>query len=137
MAIVIDASVAASWFLPGESSPAADLVLDGLAATQGVVPGLFWHEICSVLIVNERRGRISRERGLSSLARLRMLQLERDDTQDHGVVLEMARKHALSAYDAVYLETAWRRGDTLATLDRALSNAANDENIAVLPQAIP
>ena len=87
--------------------------------------------------MNERRGRISRERGLSSLARLRLLQLERDDTQDRGGVLEMARKHALSAYDAVHLETAWRRGDMLATLDRALSNAANDENIAVLPQAVP
>lgn len=135
MAVVIDASVAASWFLPGETSSAADLILDTLATTQGVVPGLFWHEMCSVLITNERRGRISQERGLHSLVRLRMLHLERDDSQDPLVVLDMARKHGLSAYDAAYLETAWRRGDILATLDRALSNAAKEENITVIPQA--
>ncbi len=133
MAIVIDASIAASWFLPEETSPAGDLVLDRLATTQGIVPGLFWHEMSNVLSTNERRGQISRERAYSILVRLRMLQLVRDDAQDHGFILEMAIKHALSAYDAAYLETAWRRGDTLATLDRALANAANAENITIVP----
>ena len=133
MAIVIDASIAASWFLPGEASPTSDLVLNRLATTQGVVPGLFWHEMSNVLSTNERRGRVSRERAHSILQRLGMLQLVRDDSQDHSFILELARKHALSAYDAAYLETAWRRGDTLATLDRALTSAANAENIAVLP----
>ena len=133
MPIVIDASIAASWFLPGETSPAGDLVLDRLATTQGVVPGLFWHEMSNVLSTNERRGRISRDRAHSILQRLRMLQLVRDDSQDHGFILELARNHALSAYDAAYLETAWRRSDMLATLDRALISAANAENIAVIP----
>ena len=133
MAIVVDTSIAASWFLPGETSPASDLVLDRLTTTQGVVPGLFWHEISNVLSTNERRDRISRERGLSILLRLRMLQLVRDDSQDHSFILELAGKHALSAYDAAYLETAWRRGDVLATLDRALARAAHAENLSVLP----
>ena len=133
MAIVIDASIAASWFLPGETSPEADLVLDRLATTQGVAPGLFWHEISNVLTMNEGRRRISQERALSILVRLQMLQLVRDDSQDHYFILELAGKHRLSAYDATYLETAWRRGARLATLDRALASAAAAENVPVVP----
>ena len=62
MAIVFDASVAASWFLPGERSPATDLVLDGLAATQGVVPGLFWHEHNVIVSHSVQDGRLHRPR---------------------------------------------------------------------------
>ena len=43
----------------------------------------------------------------------------------------LAREHALSAYDSAYLETALRRGDSLATLDRALAAAAAAEGVAL------
>ena len=98
MAVVIDASIAASWFLPDENSSATASVLESLATTQGVVPGLFWHEMSNVLTTNERRGKISRTRSQITLVRLRMLQLVRDDSQDHVFILELARKHGLSVY---------------------------------------
>ena len=79
MAIVIDASIAASWFLPSQNSPATDSVLNSLATTQGVAPGLFWHEISNVLTTNERRGQITRNRSLHILLRPRLLRLVRDD----------------------------------------------------------
>ena len=132
MAVVIDASIAAAWCFPDERAQAAERVLDILPQTGGVVPGLFRHEIRNILIVNERRGRIDRTQSALFLSRLRNLQLAQDDSHDEDTVLALARNRRLSAYDASYLETALRRGDSLATLDRALARAASAEGVAVI-----
>ena len=47
--------------------------------------------------------------------------------------MHLAEKHALTAYDAVYLELALRTGLPLATLDGPLRKAAKDEGVRVLP----
>lgn len=132
MAVVIDASIAAAWCFPDERAQAAERVLDILPQTGGVVPGLFRHEIRNILTVNERRGRIDRTQSALFLTRLRNLQLTQDDSHDEDTVLALARNRRLSAYDASYLETALRRGDSLATLDRALARAASVEGVAVI-----
>ncbi len=132
MAIVVDVSVAAAWCFPDEQADAAERVLDGLPRLGGVVPGIFRYEIRNVLIVNERRGRIDQSDSARFLLRLRNLRLLHDDTHDEETVMALARKHALSAYDAAYLETALRRGDHLATLDRNLANAATVEGVALI-----
>ena len=44
----------------------------------------------------------------------------------------IARSHALSACDAACLETALRRGDSLAVPDRALASAAAAEEVSVI-----
>ena len=132
MAVVIDASIAAAWCFPDERAQAAEQVLDILPQTRGVVPGLFRHEIRNILIVNERRGRIDRTQSVRFLTRLRNLQLVQDDSHDEDTILALARSRRLSAYDASYLETALRRGDSLATLDRALARAASAEGVAVI-----
>ena len=132
MPIVIDASLAASWILPDEHSPIAEQVLRDLPQEGGVVPDLFLHEIRNILVTNECRGRIQATDSAQFLLRLRNLQLYQDDMQDDQTVMALARKHGLTAYDATYLETALRRGDTLATFDHSLAEAANREHIAVI-----
>ena len=134
MPIVIDASIAAAWLLPDENSPVADEVLRNLPHTGGIVPGLFLHEVRNILVSNERRGRIHPADSARFLMRLLDLQLMQDDMQHGETVMALARKHSLTAYDAAYLETALRRGDPLATLDRALRNAAADEGLQVASQ---
>lgn len=132
MAMVVDVSIAAAWCFPDEGADAAERALDDLPRTGGVVPGIFQHEIRNVLVVNERRGRIDRTDSARFLMRLRNLRLLHDDAHDEEAVLALARDHMLSAYDAAYLETALRRGDSLATLDRALANAAAAEGVALI-----
>lgn len=61
--------------------------------------------------------------------RLRLLPLVTDHDQDDARTLVLARRHALSSYDAAYLETAKRRGATIATLDAKLATAATAEGI--------
>ena len=132
MAIVIDVSVAAAWCFPDEQAAAAERVLEDLPRLGGVIPGLFWYEIRNVLIVNERRARIDRTDSARFLMRLRNLHLLHDEAHDEDVMMALARSHSLSAYDAAYLETALRRGDSLATLDRALASAATAEGVSVI-----
>ena len=132
MAMVVDVSIAAAWCFPDEGADAAERALNDLPRTGGVVPGIFQHEIRNVLVVNERRGRIDRTDSARFLMRLRNLHLLHDDAHDEEAVLALARDHMLSAYDAAYLETALRRGDSLATLDRALANAAAAEGVALI-----
>lgn len=132
MAIVIDVSIAAAWCFPDEQAAAAERVLEDLPRIGGVIPGLFWYEIRNVLIVNERRARIDPTDSARFLMRLRNLHLLHDEAHDEDSMMALARGHALSAYDAAYLETALRRGDTLATLDRALASAATTEGVSVI-----
>ena len=132
MAIVLDVSIAAAWCFPDEQADAAEQALDELPQLGGVIPGIFRYEIRNVLVVNERRGRIDQAGSARFLMRLRDLRLLQDDAHDEDTVMALARKHGLSAYDAAYLETALRRGDSLATLDRDLANAASTEGVALI-----
>ena len=132
MAIVIDASVAAAWCFPDEQADTAERVLEHLLRTDGVVPSIFRRELRNVLIVNERRGRIDQTDSARFLMRLRALRLLHDDAHNEDAVIALARKHVLSAYDSAYLETAVRRGDSLATLDRNLARAASAESVALV-----
>jgi len=47
-------------------------------------------------------------------------------------ILALARKHRLTFYDAAYLELAQREDLPLATLDNALGNAAQSENVELI-----
>jgi len=44
-------------------------------------------------------------------------------------VFELSQRHSISVYDAGYLELALRMKHPLATLDKALANAAMRENL--------
>ena len=132
MAIVLDASIAAAWCFPDEQAEAAERVLDDLSRLGGVIPGTFSYEVSNVLIVNERRGRIDQTESARFLMRLRSLRLMQDVAHDEDAVMALARKHGLSAYDAAYLETALRRGDSLATLDKNLAKAAAVEGVDLI-----
>jgi predicted nucleic acid-binding protein len=75
----------------------------------------------------ERRKRSTQANTVTWLGFLSSLRIAVDEeTRAHafGDALSLAREHNLSAYDAVYLELAMRRGMRLATLDEKLRTAA-------------
>jgi predicted nucleic acid-binding protein len=49
-----------------------------------------------------------------------------------GAVLDLARTHGLTAYDAAYLELAMREGLPLATQDDALRSAAEQAGASLM-----
>ena len=59
--------------------------------------------------------------------------LQTDTTPNLDTAFNLARKHLLSFYDALYLEMAVRHQIPLATLDSALDRAAASEGLPALP----
>jgi predicted nucleic acid-binding protein len=52
-------------------------------------------------------------------------------TRTFGVILDLARRYRLSAYDAAYLELALRTQSPLASIDRALCSAAASAGVVL------
>jgi predicted nucleic acid-binding protein len=132
MPFVIDASVTASWLLPDETDARAERAYALLDTDSAVVPGIWWFELRNVFIINERRGRIDREKTERALGLLAGLPIQLDHAAEETALLSLARRHHLTAYDAAYLELAQRQGLPLATLDDALTRAAQAENVALI-----
>ena len=122
--LILDASIAAAWLFSDETAPRAEAVLARLAEDGAFVPQLWHLEIRNVLLVAERRGRVSAEQATAFLDALSELPIVTDTTPDLAVAFALARAHGLSFYDALYLELAQRRDGTLATLDSVLARAA-------------
>jgi predicted nucleic acid-binding protein len=129
---VLDASVAASWCFPDEAHLNAEAAFRLIVQEPALAPALLWFELRNVLLMGERRNRLSEAQTARFLKYMNELPIEVDREPDDGMVLSLARAHRLSVYDAVYLELAQRRALPLATLDRALMNAARSEKIALI-----
>ncbi|BEP15800.1 type II toxin-antitoxin system VapC family toxin [Acidothermaceae bacterium B102] len=130
---VIDTSVAMAWCFEDEASKATDAVLDRLRDDQAVVPTIWPLEIANVLLVAERRGRISEAQASRFLTLLSQLPIDLDDSAtDLSIVIAAGRRHTLSSYDASYLLLAERLGSPLATLDQPLAQAARKAGVRLL-----
>lgn len=124
---VLDGSITLAWAFEDETDPYADAVADSLKDVPAIVPGLWPLEVANALLVGERRKRITEAKVTPFLTLLQSLPITVDDEttvrawQD---TLHLARLHALSVYDAAYLELAVRLGLPLASLDEKLKTAA-------------
>lgn len=132
MGFVLDASVTACWAFQDEDHPDARAAFDRIRAEEAVVPSLWWFEVRSILVVNERRQRIAESDTGAFLMHLSRLRIRVDRDPDESTVLRLARSHRLSVYDAAYLELAHREKLPLATLDARLRKAAAGEGLALV-----
>ncbi len=134
MPFVIDASVTACWLLPDEKHPVANLARKLLVREPAVAPSIWWYEVRNLLIVNERRGRMDAAKANRALGILRRLPIEIDHQAIEVDVLDLARTHRLTIYDAAYLEVSRRRSLPLASLDGDLIAAARAEKLGLVGQ---
>ena len=124
---VIDASFVASLILPDEQSERSEATMRSLSTDGIAVPALWQLEVTNLLLMAERRKRISAAivRKLSDAIDGLPVTIEPPLTvEQRGDVLNLARTHQLTAYDSAYLELTLRLGGPLATLDAALRKAA-------------
>ena len=132
MPFVLDASVTACWAFNDEDHPSANAALDLLRTDEAIVPALWWFEVRNILVVNERRNRLTERDSKAFLRDLARLPVIIDRTPDEAEVMRLARTHRLSVYDAAYLELAKRNGQALATLDGELIRAAHAELVPLI-----
>jgi predicted nucleic acid-binding protein len=125
--IVVDASIALAWCLSDEEDELAERVLVQVASDGGIAPAHWPLEVANGLLAAERRGRLEvtdSDRARRLLADLQIEIIPIELSTAAGMVLDTARSHGLSAYDAAYLDLANFRRLALATLDTDLSRAA-------------
>lgn len=132
---VLDCSVTLAWCFEDESSDYAIQALDRLQETQAIVPSIWPLEVVNVLLVGERKGRLTEAetaRFISLLGSLPIMVDQSGPERILGEVLSLAREQDLSSYDAAYLELAMRQALPIATLDEALRNAAGRVGVSLL-----
>jgi predicted nucleic acid-binding protein len=132
MAFVLDASVAAVWALADESSPVADIAANRLIDENALVPPLWWYEVRNLLVINERRQRMTVEDTAHYLLLLSSFPIQVDPIEDEQSVFRCAREYRLSFYNAAYLAVAQRNRIPLATLDKDLRDAALAAGVPLL-----
>ncbi|MFV0303231.1 MAG: type II toxin-antitoxin system VapC family toxin [Paracoccus sp. (in: a-proteobacteria)] len=128
--LIIDASALIGWLMPDESGP--DLASAMAGQDDVLAPWLLWVELRNILLVSERRGRLPAGMTEQIVEAIDDLGIRLDVTPSGPVVLDLCRRHGLTAYAALYLEAALRHGGELASLDKALLRAAVAEGVAVL-----
>ena len=132
MRFVLDASIVITWAMRDEAQPQADLALTCLQTGSALVPGIWWYEVRNILIVSERRGRIDAADSIQFLRDLSAFRIDIEFPQSESELIDLARKHKLSIYDAAYLALAKRELLPIATLDRNLESAARIEGVGLL-----
>jgi len=135
---VLDASVSGSWCLKDETNAAADALLESLPAVEMNVPSLWIVEMANLLVVAERRARISASDAESAMEMLTRLPVRVNATElASGKLLRaLSIQNDISAYDASYLELALRLKAPLATMDRSLAAAARKSGIDLVISSI-
>ena len=126
---VVDASVAAKWFLPRDRETLVDeafSLLDkyGKKEVLFIVPDLFWVELANVIWKAVRLGRFSKASAETALASL----VERDfPTVPTLTLLESAFQIATAfdrtVYDSLYVALAVHSKAQLITADERLANS--------------
>ncbi len=133
---VLDCSATMAWCFADESSRATNDLLDSLSADgRAYTPTVWSLEVTNVLLVSERRERISARDSSRFLILLWTLPIFPDLEMTPPIlqrILDIARNQQISAYDASYLELALRRGLALATLDNKLKILAEKLDIPCL-----
>ena len=135
-AFVVDCSVGVSWATLSQSSSVTDHLLDDVeSGIPFIVPVLWMFEVANSLLVLMRRKRIdhrefSRARGF--LVRLTPVVDDAGPRLALSGISDLADRHALTVYDATYLELAMRRGLPLASRDANLNKAAKALHVKTL-----
>jgi predicted nucleic acid-binding protein len=135
VSLVLDSSVTLAWLYSDELTDPVRTVFERVTASRAWVPSLWRLEVANSLHMAVRRRRIDAAFRDASLADLALLNLSADpdtDTFAWSTTLQLADRHALTLYDAAYLELALRLSLPLATLDQELRAAAKQAGLALL-----
>jgi len=127
--IVIDVSMAATWVLEDERTPLGDSILYEAKSLRRMTTTLFWYEYRNILVSNQRRDRLIETDIPALLLRVERFRIEERSLTNHSLIISLAIRHKLSAYDAAYLALALQEGAILATNDRKLAQAAFAEGV--------
>ncbi len=127
---VLDCSVTMAWCYKY-----CDDILNSFGDKMAIVPTIWPLEVTNVLLVAEKRKRLSAIQSASFLDVLALLPIKVDTSttlRAFNLITVSARKMGLTTYDASYLEIAVREQIPLATFDKQLKQAAKKIGVQLL-----
>ena len=134
--LVVDASVGFSWVYESQATTDTDALLnDVVAGAAVVVPTLWFFEIANVLLIAERRKKLTAAQRKTARKSLEALSLTVDEEGHRSAfhkISEISDKYGLSIYDGTYLELALRRKLAIASRDEPLRAGAKKAGVEVL-----
>ena len=127
--LILDASVAAKWFLPRSGEPLAEEAMALLRRyadgdVEFAVPDLFWAEIGNILWRAVRTGRLSQKlatEALTDMLHYGLPTVAARDLADHALAIALATGRTV--YDAMYVALAIQKDTFVITADERLVNA--------------
>lgn len=132
---VTDACSIGPLLLEDEADQLIVPLREALALSECVVPAHWPFEVANMVLMAMRRKRIEPAHGRAGLLRIAALEVPVDG-QSTGNALdrtfELANVHALTLYDAAYLELAERLRVPLFTNDTDLIEAASKDGVEVI-----
>lgn len=138
MSVIAYISVVLAWLHEEDQTDAALKILPLIRKRGLLVPSPWWSELENGIIMGERRGRKTAAEMTEFLKIIRRLPIQTDDTPRHRLsdsIVDLGRRHRLTAYDAAYVEFAVRKGIPLATFDVAIRSCAPELGIQILPKS--
>lgn len=121
---VLDCSVAMSWCFEDEFDDYSEVVLNSLNKYKALVPILWTLETTNVLLVSEKLNRLNKADPTRFIDLLGSLRIYNADLLfPMSEIINVARSHNLTSYDANYLLIAMHEGLSVATKDKSLISA--------------
>lgn len=134
-AFVVDSSVALAWCFHEEATPATIALFHRMADDIALVPSWWFLELSNVLVLGEKKRRITPAEITEFIEIVDRFNLEIDNEGPGRAfthLLPSCRTYNLTSYDALYLDLAIRRQLPLATLDKDLRTAAKKLGVKLL-----
>lgn len=132
---IIDCSITMAWLFADERTAETESIQERLILESVLVPSHWYLEVANVLVMAEKRKRISAADSTQFVQLLETLDIVSDSelgAETFDILIPLCRSHGLTSYDAAYLDLAMRRQLPLATLDDELRRAAVSVGIPVL-----
>jgi predicted nucleic acid-binding protein len=122
--VILDASVAAKWFLPNEELDGEAQLIRGLMLEDQLrvaAPSILWSEVAHALVGAVRQKRFDEFEARSVSARFAVVRTVVELSEiDPEEAVHRALSAGVGAYDAQYLTLARRLGQSVITADRRL-----------------
>jgi predicted nucleic acid-binding protein len=131
---VVDASITLAWCFDDEGTSATEAVLERLVLEGGIAPAHWSLEVANGLRFAWSSGRVTDVAISKAREIVRQLPVEvrAVETSTALYLVEPARQHDLTVYDAAYLGIAEALGLGIATLDERLAAACRTVGVPLI-----